>query len=368
MTGKVDVIVVGAGVVGLAVARGYAQAGRDVLIVEQESAIGLHSSSRNSEVIHAGIYDEPLSLKAKLCSKGKTLLYAYCAQMGVSFKKNGKLIVAQSKTEIGKLQTLLQNARACGVDDLIWLDGAEAMKLEPELHCVAALLSPSTGLIASGQLMLTLLGDAEAAGATLALNSKVGAGKLTSDGVSLTIESSNEEPLQMSASLVINCAGHGAHEFAKSIAGYDTATPPARFLAKGTYCSVSGRSPFSHHIYPVPVQGGLGTHVTNDMGGSAKLGPDVRWIADLNYEVDQQIGESFKSSCEGFWPGIRDRDVTPTYCGVRPKLSGPGEPSVDFQIQRVGERHHAKLINLFGIESPGLTSSLAIAEYLLGGP
>ena len=367
MTDKIDVVVVGAGVVGLAVARGFAQAGRDVLIVEQEAAIGRHSSSRNSEVIHAGIYYELRSLKAKLCSKGKALLYSNCAQTGVGFKKNGKLIVAQSQAEIGKLQTLLQNAIACGVDDLVWLDGAEAMRLEPELRCVAALFSPSTGLIDSGQLMLTLLGDAEAAGATLALNSKVAGGAMTSDGIMLAIKSADEVPMHMSARLVINCAGHGAHEFAKSIAGYDTANLPARYMAKGTYCSVSGRSPFSHHIYPVPVPGGLGTHVTNDMGGSAKLGPDVTWIADLNYDVDQHIGEAFKSACAGFWPGIHDRDVTPAYCGVRPKLSGPGEPNADFQIQCVGESHHAKLINLFGIESPGLTSSLAVAEHLLEG-
>jgi L-2-hydroxyglutarate oxidase LhgO len=215
--------------------------------------------------------------------------------------------------------------------------------------------------------MLTLLGDAEAAGATLALNAKVSAGKLTSGGIRLAIESSGDEPIQLSARLAINCAGHGAHDFARSIAGYDTATLPARYLAKGTYCSVSGRSPFSHHIYPIPVPGGLGTHVTVDMGGSAKLGPDVTWIADLNYDVDQQIGEAFKSACAGFWPGIHDRNVTPAYCGVRPKLSGPGGPNGDFQIQRVGESHHAKLINLFGIESPGLTSSLAIAEHLLEG-
>jgi len=365
MTDDIDVVVVGAGVVGLAVARGFAQAGREVLIVEQEAAIGRHTSSRNSEVIHAGIYYHPGSLKAKLCARGKALLYDYCIQTGVPFKKNGKLIVAQKQAEIEKLQAIQKNAIACGVVDLVWLEGAEAMKLEPELHCVAALHSPSTGTIDSGQLMLTLLGDAEASGATLALNSKVTEGEITSNGVTLAIQSAVDEPMQINARLVVNCAGHGAHEFAGSIAGYDLSILPQRFLAKGNYCSVSGRSPFTHHIYPIPVQGGLGTHVTNDMGGSAKLGPDVAWITSLNYEVDQKIGDVFKSACGGFWPGIRDRDVTPAYCGVRPKISGPGQPNADFIVQNVAANNKATLINLFGIESPGLTSCLAIAEYLM---
>jgi L-2-hydroxyglutarate oxidase LhgO len=365
MTDRIDVVIIGAGVVGLAAARTFAKAGREVLIVEREPAIGLHTSSRNSEVVHAGIYYEPGSLKARLCLEGKSLLYDYCARTGVGFKKTGKLIVAQSPAEVGKLKALQQNASACGVHDLVWLDGPEAMRLEPELRCVAALLSPSTGTVDSGQLMLTLQGDAEATGAMIAFQSEVTAGEISEDGVLLSIKSMDGSNSEILARLVINSAGHGAHALAGAIKGYDRSMLPPQYFAKGSYCSVSGRSPFAHHIYPIPVAGGLGTHVTNDMGGSAKLGPDVTWIPKLNYDVDQHIADKFKTACEGFWPGIRDREVTPAYCGVRPKISGPGEPNADFRIQPVAENGTTVMINLFGIESPGLTSSLAIAEYLL---
>ena len=366
MTERVDVAVVGAGVVGLAVARAFAQAGREVLIIESEAAVGCHTSSRNSEVIHAGIYYEPHSLKARLCTRGNALLYQYCATSGVGCKKTGKLIVAQSPADISTLQALQQNAKACGVDDLIWLDGPEAMRLEPEVRCVAALLSPSTGIIDSGQLMLALRSDAEASGALLALNGKVESGAISPSGISLAVQSAEADATHIQALLVINCAGHGAHDLAAALAGYDTALLPPRFFAKGNYCSVSGRSPFSRHIYPIPVQGGLGTHVTTDMSGAAKLGPDVSWVAGLNYDIDQQIGATFKAACEGFWPGIRAREVTPAYCGVRPKLSGPGAPSADFMIQTVNGDRGPALVNLFGIESPGLTASLAIADHVLG--
>jgi L-2-hydroxyglutarate oxidase LhgO len=359
-----DVVVVGAGVVGLAAARAFAKSGREVLIVEKEEAIGRHTSSRNSEVVHAGIYYEPGSLKARLCGRGKSLLYDYCERTGVAVKKSGKLIVAQSASEIPRLKALQENAIACDVNDLVWLEGSEAMTLEPHLRCLAALLSPTTGIIDSGQLMLTLLGDAESAGVTLALNSQVASGKLLSDGVALSIKSTDGETTSLKTRLLINCAGHGAHDLAAAIEGYDISFLPPEFFAKGSYCSISGRSPFSHHIYPIPVPGGLGTHVTNDLGGSAKLGPDVNWIAELNYDVDQQIAQKFRTACEGFWPGIIEREVTPSYCGVRPKISGPGEANADFKIQRLTKDGFG-LINLFGIESPGLTSSMAIAEHVL---
>ncbi len=365
MTATIDVVVIGAGVVGLATARAFAQKGREVLIIEKEAAIGLHTSSRNSEVIHAGIYYQPNSLKAQLCVKGKALLYDYCAKMGVAIAQTGKLIVAQSPDELSKLMALQQNAIASGVKDLIWLKSAEAMALEPELRCAAALLSPSTGVIDSGQLMLTLRGDAESHGVIVALQSEVIAGSVSSEGILLNIKSDDGEVSEIRSHLVINSAGHGAHDIASSIKGYNRAMLPPRFLAKGSYCSVSGRSPFKHHVYPIPVRGGLGTHVTNDLGGSAKLGPDVTWIPALNYDVDQNLGDAFKSACEGFWPGIRERDLTPSYCGVRPKLSGPAEANADFKIQKIGDTYRNTLINLFGIESPGLTSSLALAEHLL---
>ncbi len=254
MTERVDVAVVGAGVVGLAVARSFAQSGREVLIIEKETAIGRHTSSRNSEVIHAGIYYEPRSLKAMFCMRGNALLYQYCAGSGVAFKKTGKLIVAQSQAEISKLQAIQQNAKACDVDDLFWLDASEAMRLEPDLRCVAALLSPSTGIIDSGQLMLPLLGDAEASGALLALNSTVQSGTLSQYGVTLEIMSGEAIVTHVHARLVVNCAGHGAHDLAVAIKGYDKTLVPPQFFAKGSYCSVSGRSPFSRHIYPIPVQ------------------------------------------------------------------------------------------------------------------
>jgi L-2-hydroxyglutarate oxidase LhgO len=364
MTDTIDVVVAGAGVVGLAVARAFAQAGREVLVVEKESAIGRHTSSRNSEVIHAGIYYEPGSLKARMCVEGKALLYDYCAKAGVPFKTSGKLIVAQSAEEIPRLKTLQQNAIACGVHDLVWLAGAQAMRLESQLYCVAALLSPSTGIVDSGQLMLALQADAESSGAMVALNSRVVSGSMTSDGLDLSIVSDDGEVTLMRTRLLVNCAGHGAHDLAAAIEGYNLAILPPKFFARGNYCSVSGRSPFTHHIYPIPVPGGLGTHVTNDLGGSAKLGPNVKWISELNYDVDQDIAQTFIAACEGFWPGIRDRAVTPSYCGVRPKISGPGEANADFCIQRIAQ-NGVGLINLFGIESPGLTSSMAIAQHLL---
>lgn len=365
MIATIDVIVIGAGVVGLAAARSLAQAGREVLVVEKEAAIGLHTSSRNSEVIHAGIYYQPQSLKARLCVKGKRLLYDYCAKTGVAALTTGKLIVAQSPAELPKLMALQQNAIASDVNDLVWLSGAEAMALEPELRCAAALLSPSTGIIDSGQLMLTLRGDAESHGAIIALQSEVMAGAISDTGIMLDIKGADGERFEIMCHLLINSAGHGAHDIASALDGYDNALLPPKFLAKGTYCSVSGRSPFKHHIYPIPVQGGLGTHVTNDLDGIAKLGPDVAWIPSLNYDVDQNLVDAFQSACEGFWPGIRERDITPSYCGVRPKLSGPGEANADFHIQRVGEVNRNCLVNLFGIESPGLTSSLALGDYLL---
>ena len=360
-----EIVVIGAGVVGLAVARAFTQSGREVLIIEQEANIGLHTSSRNSEVIHAGIYYEPNSLKARLCRVGKELLYDYCANSGVEFKKTGKLIVAQTETEVVKLHSLHRNALACGVDDLTLLDGKEAIRLEPKLRCVAALLSPSTGIVDGRGLMLALLGDAETHGAVLAKHSKVISGRIMPDGVALKIIDTNGISTQLSAKIIVNCAGHGAHAVAASIEGYDQTLLPSRFLAKGSYCTVSGPSPFKHLVYPIPVLGALGIHVTVDLMGSAKLGPDITWMTSLNYEINQDIAPKFKSACESFWPGIKNREVVPSFCGVRPKITGPGEPNADFVIQPYAMRDGAGLINLFGIESPGLTCSMAIAEFLI---
>jgi L-2-hydroxyglutarate oxidase LhgO len=362
---EAEIVVVGAGVVGLAVAREFARSGREVLIIEQESNTGLHISSRNSEVIHAGIYYEPNSLKAKFCKQGNELLYEYCINSGVAFKKLGKLIVAQTAAEVAKLHSLHTNAVACGINDLTLLDGKDAMRLEPELQCVAALHSPSTGIVDSRGLMLALLGDAEAHGAVLAKNNKFASGRVTPHGISVQITDLNGANTQISAKAVINCAGHGAHAVAAAIEGFDKSLLPPRFLAKGSYCSVSGRSPFSHLIYPLPVPGALGIHVTNDMQGMAKLGPDLTWVSEVDYGIDHNIAARFKTTCKNFWPGVESRKVSASYCGIRPKISGPGDPNSDFVIQEFTSHGVNGLVNLFGIESPGLTAALAMGKQLL---
>ena len=356
---QVDCVVVGAGVVGLAVARALAQAGRDVLVLEACDAIGTQTSARNSEVIHAGIYYPAGSLKARLCVRGKALLYAYCAERNLPHQRCGKLIVATDDLQRAQLQGVAAKAAANGVHDLVSLSAAQARALEPALHCVAALHSPSTGIVDSHALMLSLLGDVEAAGGVLALNSP-----LASMGVAQgAIELEAKDGTQLRARTVVNAAGHGAPALAALTKGLAPAHVPQAYFAKGSYFTLAGRSPFSHLIYPVPEAAGLGVHLTLDLGGQARFGPDVQWVGGAHdLQVEPARGEAFYAEVRRYWPALADGALQPAYAGMRPKISGPGEPAADFVIQGPAAHGVPGLVNLFGIESPGLTSALALAE------
>lgn len=360
---QVECIVIGAGVVGLAVARRLAQSGREVVILESEPAFGTITSARNSEVIHAGIYYPAGSLKARLCVEGKQMLYDYCATHGVEHQRTGKLIVATDPEQHEALEGIRQKAIANGVTDLRWLSAEEAQALEPQLRCSAALLSPSTGIVDSHGLMLALLGDAEAAGAMLAVQSPVIGGRTMDNGAVLEVGGDN--PMTLSASLVINCAGLRAPAVARMLEGFPAAAVPPAYFAKGSYFSLSGRSPFSHLIYPVPEAAGLGVHLTLDLGGQARFGPDVEWVerddGDV-YRVDPRAADGFYAEVRKYWPGLADGALQPGYSGLRPKITGPGEPAADFRIDGPAVHGCAGIVQLYGIESPGLTASLAVAE------
>jgi len=357
---RVDCVVIGAGVVGLAVARALAQAGREVIVVEAADTIGTETSSRNSEVIHAGIYYSPGSLKAQLCVSGKHALYAYCAERGVPHRNCGKLIVATAPDQIAGLEKLRAQANANGVEDLRTLTATEARAMEPELHCVAALLSPSTGIIDSHAYMLALQADAEAAGAVVVFRSPVARGAVRDRRIELEI--GGRDPMNVLARTVVNSGGIHAPHVAASIDGFPAAhVPPCRY-AKGNYYSLSGRAPFSRLVYPMPNQAGLGVHITIDLAGHARFGPDVEWIDRIDYSVDPRRADGFYAAIREYWPGLADGRIEPDYAGIRPKIVGPGEPAADFVIASSAEHGVAGLVNLFGIESPGLTASLAIAE------
>ena len=354
---QVDAVVIGAGVVGLACARALALAGREVIVLEREDAIGTHTSSRNSEVIHAGIYYPPGSLKARLCVEGKLALYRYLGERGLPHRNCGKLIVAAEASQLAYLEKLKAQAAANGVHDLRMLSEKEAKTLEPALACVAALESPSTGIIDSHAYMLALQGDAENAGATVAFRSPVERGRVRDGGIEL--EAGDTRLLARS---VVNSAGLFAPQLAGSIAGFPKERMPPQRFCKGNYFSLSGRSPFTRLIYPVPEKAGLGVHLTIDLAGQARFGPDVEWIDRIDYAVDPKRGERFYRAIRTYWPGLKDGALQPAYSGIRPKIQeNPEEPARDFVIE--GPRDHGVpgLVNLFGIESPGLTSSLAIA-------
>ncbi len=362
---RVDCVVIGAGVVGLAVARALAMAGRDVTIVEAAQAIGTGISSRNSEVIHAGIHYAPGSSKARLCVRGKALMYAFCKARHVPHRRVGKLVVATDPSQIAALEHVIVNARECGVDDCTPLDRGDVAALEPALSCVAAVWCPSTGIVDSHALMLALLADAEEHGATLALSSRVVGGTVVPDGLDLRIDSVGDEPFALRASLVVNCAALDSTRVARSIEGVPAASIPTVHLAKGNYFSLVGRSPFRHLIYPLPEAAGLGIHVTPDLGGQAKFGPDVEWLAPdapIDFTVDPRRAARFAEVVRRYWPALPDDGLAPAYAGIRPKLSGPGAAAADFAIAGPGRHGVPGLVNLFGIDSPGLTSSLAIAE------
>jgi len=357
---RVDCIVVGAGVVGLAVARAFAERGLETVLLESSNAIGQGTSSRNSEVIHAGLYYEPGSLKAELCVRGRRLLYEFCASHGVEHRRTGKLIVATSIEQAATLERLQATGRANDVEGLRMLSAAEALALEPALNCTAALESGSTGIVDSHGLMLALQGDFERAGGMVALESPVLKGECGAEGI--TLHAGGAEPMSLSAGLVINSAGLHAQALARSLTGMPAAPIPPAFFAKGNYYSLTGRSPFSRLIYPVPEPGGLGVHLTIDLGGQARFGPDVEWVEAFDYRVDPARADAFYASIRRYWPALPDGALQPAYSGIRPKLSGPGGAAQDFMIQGPREHGVSGLVNLFGIESPGLTSALAIAE------
>ena len=357
---QVECVVIGAGAVGLAVARALARAGREVVILEAEQGAGLGISSRSSEVIHAGLYYPTGLTKTVLCVEGRNLLYRFCADYGVAHRRCGKLLVATSEDETGRLEAVIAQATANGVHDLERLTGEQARALEPALNCVAAVLSPSTGIVDSAGYMTALLGDAEAHGAMLAVGTPVTGGRVESDGI--VIETGGEAPMALKAGLVINASGLGAQDVARSLAGFPAAKIPPLFLAKGNYYALSQRAPFSHLIYPMPEKGGLGVHLTLDLGGQARFGPDVEWLDEIDYTVNPARADSFYASIRRYWPDLPDGALHPAYAGIRPKIERPGGPNTDFLIQTPNEHGVARLINLFGIESPGLTSSLAIAE------
>ncbi len=356
----VDCVVVGAGVVGLAVARALALAGREVIVLEAAEGIGTETSSRNSEVIHAGIYYPKGSLMALTCVEGRRKLYAYCAEHGVPHRNCGKLIVATNAAESDMLQSIKGRAEANGVEGMQLLSGNVATQLEPNLHCIAALLSPATGIVDSHSYMLALQGDAEERGAMLAFHSPVNKGRASDAGIE--IEVGGTEPTTLRARLLVNSAGLHAPELAQKIAGMPADKVPNAYYAKGNYFTLAGRSPFSRLIYPVPVPGGLGVHITVDLGGQAKFGPDVEWIPGIDYTVDPHRADKFYAAVRKYWPGLKDGALQPGYAGIRPKIVPPGAPAQDFVIQGAAEHGVAGLINLFGIESPGLTASLALAE------
>jgi L-2-hydroxyglutarate oxidase LhgO len=360
---EIDCVVVGAGVVGLAVARALAMAGREVIILEAAEAIGTETSSRNSEVIHAGIYYPANSLMARFCVAGRRKLYAYCSEKGVPHINCGKLIVATSAREDAMLSGIKQRAETNGVEGMRVLSAAEAVALEPNLVCTSALLSPATGIIDSHGYMLALQGDAENAGAVPVFFSPVLGGRVA--GRWIEIDVGGVDPTTLRCRLLINSAGLHAPELAGRIVGMPADRVPTAYYAKGNYFTLSGRSPFSRLIYPVPVPGGLGVHLTVDLGGQARFGPDVEWIDTIDYTVDPSRSDSFYAAVRTYWPGLKDGGLQPGYAGIRPKTVPKGAPGQDFVVQGPQTHGVPGLINLFGIESPGLTASLAIADHVL---
>ena len=359
----VDCVVAGAGVVGLAVARALALAGREVLILDAAEGIGTETSSRNSEVIHAGIYYPPGSLMARFCVAGRRLLYAYCADKGVPHRNCGKLIAATNAQEDAMLAGIKRRAEANGVERMQVLTAADATALEPNLHCTSALLSGSTGIIDSHAFMLALQGDAENAGAVSVFHSPVQRGRRVSGGVEIDV--GGVEPMSLRCRLLVNSTGLHAPEFGQRIEGMPPDRVPGAYYAKGNYFTLAGRSPFSRLIYPVPVPGGLGVHLTIDLGGQARFGPDVEWIDTIDYAVDPRRADSFYAAVRKYWPALKDGALQPGYAGIRPKIVPKGAPAQDFVVQGPQTHGVPGLVNLFGIESPGLTAALAIAEHVL---
>jgi L-2-hydroxyglutarate oxidase LhgO len=355
----VDCVVIGAGVVGIAVARTLARTGREVIVLEAAGGIGTETSSRNSEVIHAGIYYPRDSLMARLCVRGRRMLVDFCRDRSVPFRTCGKLIVATSDTEAEHLAGIKARAEANGVEDMRLLTAAEAMALEPNLSCAAALLSGTTGVIDSHAYMLALQGEAEHAGAMFVFHSPVTGGRVTEAGTEINV--GGAEPMRLRCRLLVNAAGLHAPAVARSLAGVPSQHIPPAYYAKGNYFTLAGRSPFSRLIYPVPVPGGLGVHLTIDLGGQARFGPDVEWIDRIDYSVDPGRAETFYAAVRRYWPALPDGALQPGYAGIRPKIVPRGAPGQDFLVQAQGI---PGVVHLFGIESPGLTAAIALAEHV----
>jgi L-2-hydroxyglutarate oxidase LhgO len=359
---QIDCVVAGAGAIGLAIARELAQAGREVIILEAEEAFGRGVSSHSSEVIHAGMYYVPGTLRARLCVEGKWMLYDFIRKHNVAHTNCGKLIVAHDDSEIPTLERIMKTGEINGVDDMTLISGDAARKLEPQLAGVAAILSPSTGMMDSHGLMLALLGEAENAGATLALRSPVMAGRV--GGKQIGIDVGGAEPMTIGCNLFVNSTSLNAPSVARALEGLDEKHIPQAYYDKGSYFSMAGKAPFSHLVYPCPVTGGLGVHLTVDVGGQARFGPDVEWVDKPDYEVDPKRAEDFYALVRRYWPGLPDGALQPAYAGVRPKIVPPGSATQDFRIDGPDQHGVPGLVNLFGIESPGLTSSLALGRFV----
>jgi L-2-hydroxyglutarate oxidase LhgO len=358
-----DCVVVGAGVVGLAVARTLAVAGREVLVLEAESRIGEHTSSRNSEVIHAGLHYKTGSLRQRLFPRAAHLLYAYCADHGVPHRRIGKLVVARNAEEAQRLRQHMAHAIEAGVSDLEWLEPDQAQKLEPNLACRAAYLSPWSGIVDSHALMLAYRAELEGNGGVVALRSPVTGGAITSQGIEVSV--GGTEPTTLRCKTLVNCAGHGAPPLARAIANFPASTVPPGYFRRGVYFSVTGR-PFERLIYPIHGPGGMDIHAVVDLAGNVRFGPDAEWVDRIDYSVDPARADAFYRSVRAFWPGLPDGALLPAYAGIRPKITGPDQPAADFVVQGPADHGIANLVNLFGIESPGLTASLAIGEYVAG--
>lgn len=361
MTPDVDCVVLGAGVIGLACARELAMHGRGVLVVEAQATPGTGISSRNSEVIHAGIYYPENSLKARLCMQGKALLYNYCTERGIAHQRPGKWIVATHDAQLPVLEALAGQASRNGVHDLAWLTREQARTLEPELHCVAALSSPSTGIVDSHALMQALQADAEANEAQFVFNTPFLKGEITRSGL-FDLYFGGNEPAQITARSVINATGLAAPLIAGKMLGVSPKHIPTAYYCKGSYFSLAGKAPFSRLVYPMPDTAGLGVHLTLDLAGQARFGPDTQWVDHPDYSLDETRAALFEPAIRRYWPGLPDNALLPGYTGIRPKIVDAGQPAADFLIAGPGTHGISQLVNLFGIESPGLTASLAIAR------